>query len=224
MNERPILFSAPMVLALLAGTKTQTRRIMKPQPREHHWFGLPGYEHRLYPNPVVGGFAARSVHSHHIPGKERAVDCGEWISCPYGAPGDRLWVRETWRPEIAHSHGMDACDCADVTTTYAAGGERRYTPGSRIPNEWLMPVAAKRGNVPGIHMPRWASRLSLEVTGVRVERLREISEVDAKAEGVGFHVGGPVHAYRVLWNSINGAGSWAANPWVWVVELERVKS
>lgn len=198
-----------MVRALLDGTKTQTRRIVKPQPREHHWFGLPGYEHRLFPSATADGFAARSVHSHQIPGRERAVDIGEWISCPYGAPGDRLWVRETF-----------ATPRRNKSVVWYRAGHFGVEP------KWT----------PSIHMPRWASRITLEVTGVRVERLQAITQADARTEGVVdtsgvWELGGPLldtdragprGAFEALWESINGAGSWAANPWVWVVEFKRV--
>lgn len=183
MKERPILFSGPMVRALLAGTKTQTRRIVK------------RYEVRAgMPQP-------------------------EWDSllrlCPYGQPGDRLWVREAWaevRPRgIPWPATMTVYREADNRTDY--GGP------------WK----------PSIHMPRRASRLTLEITGVRVERLQDISEADALAEGIvqlkdgGFglpagehyHCADPRQSYLSLWEAINGPGSVGANPWVWVVEFKK---
>jgi hypothetical protein len=214
VKERPILFSAPMVRAILDGRKSQTRRVLKPQPREHHWFGLPGYEHRLLPSATGDGFAARSVHSHQIPGRERAVDLGEWISCPYGAPGDRLWVRETF------SLGLGAQNHQDPKRIVYRATDNR-------------PAYLWK---PSILMPRWASRLTLEVTDVRDERLNAITWADARTEGVVDASGaweadgplldtdraGPRGAFESLWESINGADSWAANPWVWVVEFKRV--
>lgn len=207
MTERPILFSAPMVLALLAGTKTQTRRIVNPQPIER------------------GAISAKSPPWCSFDEKTLRAT---W--CRQGKPGDRLWVRETWRPQPDNQ-------CERIT--YAADGAVAFE--NKIPESWQRPVAATRGNVPGIHMPRWASRILLEVTAVRVERLGCISESDAKAEGVEFigapggledwraYGGGPnevvgtaATSFMTLWNSINGPGSWQANPWVWVVEFRRV--
>jgi hypothetical protein len=196
MKERPILFSAPMVRAILDGSKTQTRRIVKPEHVSAYHDGVPALFKRF----------------------------------PYGKPGDRLWVRERhaiWtRPE---------------TQIY----------GFHFPEERGVYYWADQGAMqqvgrwrPSIHMPRWASRITLEVTGVRVERLQDISEEDAIAEGVGHELdeaynaaehaqiggcplqaGTPAqHAYAVLWESINGPGSWDKNPWVWCVNLMAIKS
>ncbi|WP_336694419.1 hypothetical protein [Delftia acidovorans] len=208
MKERPILFSGPMVRALLAGTKTQTRRIVKPQPDSR-----PGMEctRVLFKNrkgDVVLDEAAEA--------KEPRL-CA--ILCPYGQPGDRLWVRETH-----NTHGGLA--------TYRADGD------------WIAdyhreePQQPRLRWVPAIHMPRTASRILLEITSVRVERLQDISEADAYAEGIeqtdfiedAEHqepaTGAPPgrYAYRALWEDINGPDSWAQNPWVWVVEFERAKA
>lgn len=208
MKERPILFSAPMVRAILAGMKTQTRRIVKPEGADHIMQFI-GADNR--PTGEWGWCISPRVISDHI-------------FCPYGQPGDRLWVRETW----AAPHSDDArpprsihCDWTQIH--YAATEER----GGLM---WR----------PSIHMPRWASRITLEITGVRVERLHDISEDDAKAEGawgpddsivnqVAAHFGcepmgvHPSLAYRMAWEQINGAGSWDANPWVWVVEFKHLK-
>ncbi len=170
MKERPILFSAPMVKAILSGSKSQTRRVVKPQPPAnahqvetwHH----PDTKPRFFTWTTAGEIS----------------DQWEPLPCPYGQPGDRLWVRETWMG---------------------------------------------------------ASRITLEVTGVRVERLQDISEADAAAEGITPYPGHPgrwlsehrpglnypsaIAAYRDLWESINGPSSWDANPWVWVVEVKRVE-
>lgn len=203
MKERPILFSAPMVRAILAGTKTQTRRVVKGEALQ--W---------LERDKFTPGFVA---------------DPGNRL-CPYGHPGDRLWVRETWRESGEGS-----------AWHYAAEGT--ILPKQR--DKDLQAFLARRAPFtwesykwrPSIHMPRAASRITLEITAVRVERLQDISEADAMAEGVihkqrgdigmyfvGTEAAGTTAAgcYRNLWERINGFGSWDANPWVWVVEFRRV--
>ena len=193
MKERPILFSAPMVRAILDGTKTQTRRVVK-----HCKCKITGAE----------------LAACEIAGE---VNAGDYTNCPYGQPGNRLWVRETWAaPHSEDARPPSAIQCDWMRIHYAATEDR----GGLL---WR----------PSIHMPRWASRITLEVTGVRVERLHDISAEDAIAEGVRVHedhhgkprgsIYSPVQAYRDLWESINGAGSWDANPWVWVVEFKRVE-
>ena len=190
MKERPILFSGPMVRALLAGTKTQTRRVVKPQPTHFNPVGVP---RRVIP---TGGPS-------------------DVIRCPYGQPGDRLWVRETWAYGI---HALAAKRDENGPFVYAADG----TTQGRLCDRWR----------PSIHMPRWASRITLEVTSVRVERLQDIDLADALAEGIsdtgalildsaGNEQGGPIAEYAVLWEQINGSGSWAANPWVWAIEFNQ---
>lgn len=203
-KERPILFSGAMVRAILDGRKTQTRRPVKGLALE--W---------LQPGMFTPEYVA-APQNH---------------ACPYGQPGDCLWVRETWSPRIVHTCYDMGCDCENVWVDYVAGGDGRHFDGRDIPDEWYMPQAALKGrHVPSLHMPRWASRITLEITGVRVERLNDCSEEDARAEGVGplrsdgrTENGGPASdAYADLWESINGAGSWEANPWVWVVEFKRL--
>lgn len=197
MKERPILFSAPMVRALLAGTKTQTRRAMKPQP----W---------ARPEPEDGLW------------RLYAGDEGmEPFPCPYGQPGDRLWVKESFWGCDLPGYGDTPCVVYDDEWT---GGE--YAPAE--PRPW----ARKFGRIPSIHMPRDASRITLEVTEVRVERLQDISRNDAAAEGVDEWAAGalspqgqledPRVQFDMLWESINGRGSWGANPWVWVVCFRRL--
>jgi hypothetical protein len=151
----------------------------------------------------------------------------EWhkVRSPYGAPGDRLWVRETCRAEELRD-GLDG-------VRYPADKAFVAIPGSAA-DCWI-DLNAYRGQkgavVPAIHMPRWASRITLEVTGVRVERLQEISQDDAEAEGIDFLRGVPDAdetldargLFHCLWDGINGDGAWAANPWVWVVEFRRVQ-
>ena len=192
MKERPILFSAPMVRALLAGTKTQTRRVFK-LPRGCSWY------------EALGGEAAGQVQDDEGPGWWHV----EEQRCPYGEPGDRLWVRETWAPRTLGAWTeMEKL----MKPLYRADEDRP---------EW------KRIWRPSIHMPRWASRITLEITGVRVERLQDISEADAVAEGVknSLHLPGGRSAkenFAHLWWTINGEESWEADPWVWVLEFKRL--
>ncbi len=217
MADHPILFSAPMVRALLAGTKTQTRRVVKPQPTG--FVGGPGIT-------LADGSPAPLM-----PLDETIEPYGRVIRCPYGQPGDRLWVRETWYFEGTDMmrHGRTHSTQDGVVRYLADGARRTINTHWEAVERWM---TRKPQNRPGIHMPRWASRITLEVTGVRVERLQEISEADAIAEGVNVHpdhhgrprtsIYSPVEAYRDLWESINGQGSWEVNPWVWVVSFKRV--
>lgn len=183
-RERPILFSAPMVRALLDGRKTQTRRIVKPQ--------------------------ADSIEPHDgYPGEWSPWKDGERqasILCPYGVSGDRLWVRET--TIIAPKRWNDGYGATHVD---AEGDKRIVQYLATSPSR----DAAKAYNLkatPTIHMPRWASRITLELTDVRVHRLLDITEDDARAEGAE-----NARAFVTLWDSINGKGSWDASPWVWAL-------
>jgi len=188
MKERPILFSAPMVRALLDGSKTQTRRIAK---------------------PAFLDFKGQSFFN---------VD-----KSPYGVLGDRLWVRETHTPIFGQTCGL-------IEVDYKADPRERW--------ERMQDHLGSRKWTPSIHMRREYSRITLEIVSVRVERLQDITEDDAIAEGVD----GPmcaaavgrapsrfkllpaaVHGYSHLWETINGAGSWDANPWVWAVEFRRME-
>lgn len=228
MKERPILFSAPMVRAILAGTKTQTRRVVKPQPIQattavgtwHHPDDADGRGYRFW------SFGPDPDH----PGREYIQP--DWaIPCPYGPPGDRLWVRENFSPIYPQDPSYNGGN--PIEYDYQA----TYKHGDRLGD--LMGV--KKKWKPSIHMPRWASRITLEVTDVRVERLQDISEADADAECFGGDYPGKVlpdlfpgpvgrwshlsmaQCYGRLWESINGPGSWDANPWVWVVGFNKLK-
>lgn len=192
-----MIFNGEMVRAILDGRKTQTRRIMKNQPAGD------------YPDTpalirsVGGGF---QWYGHY---GESSI-----FNCPFGAVGDRIWVRETW---ARYNIDQDSHDMAYRATT---------------PEDW--PEEGRWR--PSIHMPRWASRITLEITGVRVERLRDLSEDDAKSEGMeltgwrptysdpdsGGEVGTPYDNFAQLWESIYGEESWQANPWVWVIEFKVV--
>jgi hypothetical protein len=185
MKERPILFSGPMVRAILEGRKTQTRRVVN-----------------IDIDPKVGRFLEADpsgfwgfANDDHFP-----IQC---IHCPYGIKGDRLWVRETWTPVSTYEPS------AETGALYKAD-----FIGSEDFVDWRWK--------PSIHMPRWASRITLEITGLRVERLQEISEADAIAEGIQHRtMNNPIVEFQWLWESISGPGSWAMNPWVWVLEFER---
>lgn len=223
-KERPILFSGAMVRALLAGTKTQTRRVVKPQPDTAHdgepyWF-IGGYRVWAYrPAPAVPLRAG-----------------GNPLPCPYGQPGDRLWVRETF---------VQGWDYDPVTDRI----KRFDSDGRHIPiKTWYRADATDIGwcdadgweaNTPwkpSIHMPRAVSRITLEITSVRVERLQDISNADAMAEGIvlqpdggygladttHYHSTDPRQSYFSLWEAINGDGSVQANPLVWAVEFRRL--
>lgn len=208
MRERPILFSAPMVRALLAGTKTQTRRVCKLDMRD----GMPG------------------------PEMASLLRC-----CPYGIPGDRLWVREAWRVTEKHDDKPPRdLTPRKMTVFFDAGGSianQRSGKWERdddlMPPGELLPWVGRLRH--GMFMPRWACRLELEITDVRVQRLKDISEKDARAEGSACvdeftgrevlfpdacNAGSWRLGYRVIWEGINGPGSWDANPWVWVVAFK----
>jgi len=240
-KERPILFSATMVRALLAGTKTQTRRVVKPKHLpEGHW--------------MVETRGSR----HELTHWDNDTADTSLIACPYGQPGDRLWVRETWRIgswDDGCGFWIDYCDgprkerleCPDVDFAYRLIEQTcedlrkcNFQPTNGTMYEWAPGQSPLRWR-PSIHMPRWASRITLEVTGVRVERLQDISEADCIAEGCtqnhnGYYRGGPhavgglkqmetaKAAYRDLWESINGPDSWDANPWVWAIEFKQMET
>jgi len=220
VKQRPILFQGAMVRALLNGSKTQTRRIFKAK------------NGGVWPN------------RNDMPGMRQIMR-----NCPYGKPGDQIQVRETffalgrWETRFSAKNGRDEWHFVDMTLE--TGHAYSYVADGAVPAL----LAGKRdGGVtpkwwkrPAIFMPLVASRITLEITGVRVERLQDISEADAKAEGLrhyrekgiapdlycngitdGFIF--PVDAYSALWESINGPGSWDANPWVWVVEFKRVSA
>jgi hypothetical protein len=217
-RERPILFSAEMVRAILDGRKTQTRRVVK-------------HPALAQPDAAIEWLSDRETVPHgHYSGW--AVKCDAPlllpVACPYGAPGDLLWVREAWRaPGDAIADALPPSDfVADAQANvawYEADGEAPSTAGRLRPS---------------IHMPRWASRLTLRVTEVRVQRAQDISEADAIAEGcagedwvesspyiAGQHTDSgtlPSEEFKALWNSINakrGFG-WDANPWVWAITFE----
>lgn len=216
MKELPILFSAPMVLALLAGTKTQTRRIMKPQPSQSF---LPDGPPCNYSRTIIDRKTGEEFPDPVV--RFGVADENEDYPCKLGRPGDRLWVKETCAAYERPENGEDG-------VVYSADGLFRIienTEAAGLAWHKLFTIYGKRGaKAPSIFMPRWASRITLEITDVRAERLNAISEGDACDEGIEIpddhdYVG----AYRRLWETINGPGSWEANPWVWVVSFRRVE-
>ncbi|HBX8171721.1 TPA: hypothetical protein MIH42_16890 [Klebsiella pneumoniae] len=225
MKERGMIFNGEMVRAILDGRKTQTRRIMKVQPEPSKsrpgdfWFSSKKLESMVH----ISDFA---------PGNSPIADYHLFIQehcCPFGAVGDRIWVRETW---ARYNIDQNSHDLAYRATTPADWPEE---------GRWR----------PSIHMPRWASRILLEITNVRIERLNAISPEDAESEGLectnftgfGDEPGLPSYpepdvyfdplkkqwkeyppeAFAGLWESIYGEGSWKANPWVWVIEFKRIE-
>ena len=219
VKEHPILFSAPMVRALLDGSKTKTRRVLKPQPPEDVVrIAVENF------TPIVS-----DKHGDQQPGPEifGAYDMtGSWgTKCPHGQPGDRLWVRESWAPDPPCDGTWGYTEWAGCREGRIAGVPERF----RHPQHCIYAATWKGAPLrwtPSIHMPRWASRITLDVTGVRVERLQDISDADSLAEGVDrTNTSIPGYAkerYRQRWESINGPGSWDENPWVWVIEFRRV--
>lgn len=216
MKERPILFTTPMVKAVLDGRKTMTRRIMKPQPIEHN---------SVIKMPIELDDYAKILKEYQNQGYVDLCTTGNLAGymigkCLYGQPGDRLWVKETFR---LRTHNFPT----GWLYEYRATAEQDGTPTD---GPWKSPRI----------MPKAASRIWLEITAVRVERLQEISEEDAEMEGVqwqfdtwldylaGEHPGNyylltAKESFITLWKSIKGPESWAANPWVWVIEFKRTQ-
>ncbi|WP_278939827.1 hypothetical protein [Pseudomonas helleri] len=213
IKERPALFSGAMVRATLEGRKTVTRRAIKPQPPEgHKWRGW-----------VVDSTCSKEIGSASWdeaggPLRRNAT----YARCPYGKPGDRLWVRETCFINDYREASVPEQERADCEIHYRADGIPDFE-GEEELIRWR----------PSIHMPRWASRILLEVTDVRVERLQDITEEQALAEGIkkhsdgGYHVedgkhfsDSPVESFACLWSSVGG--DWDANPWVWCVSFKRI--
>lgn len=213
MKERPILFNGPMVRAILDGSKTQTRRIVK----------------------VSHGTPTKFL-GHDDTG---ALLFDSKYRCPFGETGDRLWVREAWRSTSdldAHSGARMAELCLDAgyrspwaPIQYEADTTRRNWEHTTTPPHDREPAAGRYRHAR--FMPRWASRITLEVTAVRVERLQSISDADAESEGIDFlryvpdadETLTPSQLFMCLWDSVAPKGTdWAANPWVWVIEFQRV--
>ncbi|MEH4413532.1 hypothetical protein POY08_27610 [Klebsiella pneumoniae] len=235
MKERGMIFNGEMVRAILNGRKTQTRRIMAPQPADD-------IERGIFPNPEVIGWKSSRRHKH---GSTTAH------FCHYGKPGDRIWVRETWGV-VSHAFSddglmIDWVPDRPATAIHEMPFGNGYYSGYAIyaadgDFTWGDDDGYEDGRScwkPSIHMPRAASRILLEITDVRAERLNTISEEDARAEGIidggCLNCGEPepcgcanpepdaTDAFAYLWQSIYGQESWNANPWVWVIEFKRVE-
>jgi hypothetical protein len=228
IKERPILFSAPMVRAILEGRKIVTRRAVKGGqiPTEdtsitagerQRWSAI-GQRDPRYGFCVFGSTEA-----------ECAKELEEFATCPYGRRGERLWVRETWycdHFEVQRGPYLQPADMVDLGQA-REDGDLVYAADGLTPYEQAQPTWK-----PSIHMPRWASRILLEITEVRIERLQDISRSDIRAEGLecppefasddvspNYRDWYPA-AWRELWESTGG--NWDANPWVWVVEFKQV--
>ncbi|EAQ1783269.1 ASCH domain-containing protein [Salmonella enterica] len=219
MKERGMIFNGEMVRAILDGRKTQTRRVMKVQPEPSktregdYWFPSKKLECMVHISDIV-------------PGNSPIADCHLFFQehcCPFGAVGDRIWVRETWAEA-----GAGAPDLKLYRANYP----------EHVPSHYEnVPKAEDIRWTPSIHMPRVACRILLEITDVRVERLNDISQEDAQAEGMeltgwrptysdpdsGGDYQTPYDNFAELWESIYGEGSWQTNPWVWVIEFKRIE-
>jgi len=229
MSERPILMSGPMVRAILreVNPKTQTRRIVKPQPAV---------------KTVTWGCTAGQGFGFSFGGGPR-------ISCPFGDPGDQLWVKETWRyhdwtedgePFVEYAADGTVKLCTELDEVWREKTGDIWAKLSVRENFRIDGRAADRKWRPSIHMPRWASRITLKIADVRVECLQDISEEDAIAEGASPHRPEPENfscraypwephkvGFSLLWDSLNGkrpGASWADNPWVWAITFERMPS
>lgn len=209
MKESPILFTAEMVRAILAEPplKVMTRRVMKLKRPGDCVFPEGPYDDGTWTYLRQDGLGSDCVNDYQI-------------RCPYGVPGDRLWVRETWAIGVACGNNWESEDWPLAKLSEPQSFPRRYraTDEDGFFGRWRSPI----------HMPRWASRITLEVTDVRAERVQEISAEDVEAEGIIPSLDGPdgapcyIEDFSMLWDQINGPGAWDRNDWVWVVEFRRV--
>jgi hypothetical protein len=201
MKERPILFSTPMVRAILEGRKSQTRRIIKPQPES-----VDHINHKMIPYNGSIEFLQKN------------------LKCPYGKSGDVLWVRETWcLGRICETETINPCDAESYVDQCLDDNDIIYKEQMISNGINIDEVLWK----PSIFMPKIASRIKLKVTNVRVERVQDITDEDALVEGMlpdqNIFITNELRlAYKSLWESINGKGSWENNPWVWVIEFEKL--
>jgi hypothetical protein len=225
-KERPILFAGEMVRAIHADVKTQTRRTIDRIPKigrisEFGRSDTPGYDYR---------FRCKQGRWHEF----RAADL--LAKCPHGQRGEHLWVRESFlQPRVSCQ-----LPCGEYQGYWTGGRNDIKYAADGIKPHWKDPSTQKQwyANRPSIHMPRWASRILLEITDIRIEQLREISHEDAIAEGVkryadedcykiympttSFGTSSPIKSFASLWDSINGIGAWESNPWTWAVSFKRI--
>ncbi|CPR20653.1 hypothetical protein JMY81_00975 [Brenneria goodwinii] len=225
MKERGVIFNCDMVRTILSGQKTQTRRIVEPQSFDRSWSR---HDHQI---EIVSGRAERGDEIDGLLAYTKS-SCGTWSTkCSFGQPGDRLCVRETCQAKELET-GLDVvCYPADQT-------EIPVKAEPLDSGNWIDLYRYRNGegkSVPAIHMPRWTSRITLEITDVRVERLNDISEEDAVAEGftstakltaTGDDCTGLYASDRFAetWQSIYGEASWQANPWCWAIEFRRMEA
>lgn len=246
VREKPILFSGPMIRAILAGTKSQTRRVINPQPVESQG-GRGGCFKWGYEIGAPKSTSPRSVFWHHPTWMKEQGSAPLEEYCPYGQVGSHLWCRETWQQYKEHSESqsavikssiarMESGQVKDIVAEvgswpFPPNGERRVLYAADF-GDWAYNVDSdlKPWRSP-IFMPRWASRITLEITGVKVERLQEISTTDIIAEGVlpdDSYLGSANryrHAWIAGWNKINGKRPgcrWEDNPWVFAVSFRRL--
>lgn len=231
IKERPILFSGPMVRAILEGRKTVTRRAIKLQPDVPVTDAIPRRDYPHGPATIDWYWRPRHGHLNGVPSH------GWYFKCPYGQPGDRLWVRESFA-DLRGTGIEHRPDPAGLLSRYAFAAD---SPPGSLSDETRKDFGVKWK--PSIHMPRIACRILLKITAVRVERLQDISDDQAIAEGIErdsanptlwrrgqLHgdqnivqmTGFPKLAFRSIWEAIKGHESWAANPWVWVIEFKLV--
>ncbi|WP_321146828.1 hypothetical protein [Providencia alcalifaciens] len=225
MKERGIIFNNEMVRAIIDGRKTQTRCIAKFKPIDKAI------------NLNFSGLRAGNYHAGIKDGRcvLRSTDGATWndrtypLTCPYGKVGDRIWVRETWQGPLVDVE--KAYDLFKDPTPYQKVENCVYKADGGYAPEYIdCDDNFRQGWRPSTQMPRWASRITLEITDVRVERLNDISNEDAKSEGCWYGRGGgvpdeavtPSDYFPTLWESLYGKGSWDRNPWVWVIEFKRV--
>ena len=237
MKSTPILFNSAMVCAILSGEKTQTRRIVKLKGND----GIQS-DHSLWRYLEVDSMSGNQIESNkqgmHF--WQHTEDIVRLIKeqCPYGQVGDQLWVRETFCSNDKNVAGYKA-DATCGAFGFDGDGNKIF-----VKHGYILDAESYLDNFedgcstygigafggkwkPSIHMPRWLSRITLKITNIRVERLNEISDDDALKEGIDRTntsiAGYAKERFKRLWESINGAGSWSANPWVWVIEFEVLK-
>jgi hypothetical protein len=222
--ERSVILRAHEVRGILDGGQTQFRRVVKPQPVMHRW------DHSSMDPPFHDSmaFVGRDICANGFLaiGVEHLKESAAMLKCPFGSAGQKLWVKEMFLHEMSNHEIADTGEYESrwkpkgCKIEYVSDGavERHLHP-NRVGGSWM-------GKRPSVHMPRWASRLTLEVVSVKVQKLQDISRGDAMAEGCHFQnmAGGPdpVEWYRNLWSSIHGGESWARNEWVWVTSFKEV--